>query len=116
LDWDAYKRICDRPEVWSRWMLDQTAELLEPELATRLAAGRPAAALAKPAGHHGDAATDMFLLDLEPATVRAIACAVRRAIAAGISTSGTRQRGLAGFGEAWREYEQAIGRDRVAPR
>lgn len=68
-------------------------------------AGAP---LAKPQGHKGGAATDMFVLHLDAAAASAIAKRVEAAAAEGLETSGTRGRGLGGFPEAWREYREFI--------
>ncbi|CAN0537016.1 unnamed protein product [Scytosiphon promiscuus] len=29
MEWARYKALCDQPDVWSGWMLDQCAELFE---------------------------------------------------------------------------------------
>ena len=29
MDWRTYKKLADQPEVFSRWMLEQTLELIE---------------------------------------------------------------------------------------
>lgn len=104
LDWDAYKRLCDTPDVISRWMLEQTAELLEGALRAELEATLSGPSLPKPDDHKGNAATDMFQLRLARQQVVAVHERVARAVVAGESTSGTRARGLGGFEEAWREY------------
>ena len=104
LDWVAYKRMCDTPDVISRWMLEQTAELLEGALRTALEHSLKGTPVPKPDDHKGDAATDMFQLTLTPEHVLAIHERVAAAVAAGETTSATRSRGLGGFEEAWREY------------
>ena len=111
MDWDGYKARCDSPEVWSRWMLLQTLELLSVEAEVgaplrRALAGEP---LAKPPGHKGGAATDMFELWLDEAQAEAVLGAVSRAVERGAETEGTRGRGLGGFLEAWEEYRRFIG-------
>ena len=108
LDWDAYKRLCDTPAVISRWMLEQTAELLEESLCAALESAMRHAPLAKPADHKGDAGTDMFQLGLEREQVLAVHARVAAAVQAGETTSGTRSRGLGGFEEAWREYAESL--------
>jgi hypothetical protein len=111
MDWERYKARCDEPGVWSRWMLNQTLELLDDPHAPDLAPLQQAllqalqtAPLPKPDGHKGDDRTDMFELKLEAAEIARILEHVRRARAAGRSTSGTSGRGLGGFEEAWAEY------------
>lgn len=104
MDWVAYKRLCDTPDVISRWMLEQTAELVEVTLRNALENVLEGAPIPKPDDHKGDAATDMFQLDLAPEQVLAVYERVAAAVSRGKTTSGTRTRGLGGFEEAWREY------------
>lgn len=104
MDWDTYKRLCDTPDVISRWMLEQTAELLDGELRGLLSSALLGEPLEKPGDHKGGGATDMFRLQLAVREVRAIHERVAAAVAAGECTSGTASRGLGGFEEAWREY------------
>jgi hypothetical protein len=113
LDWDTYKQLCDSPEVFSRWMLEQTSELLDGELSERLAGSLAGKPLDKPEDHTGGMSTDMFLLTLHATEADAIAERVAGAAAAGVTTSGTRGRGLGGFREAWREYSQYLSQARV---
>ena len=110
MDWDEYKSRCDSPQVWSRWMLGQTLELLsgDAELSAplhRALAGEP---IAKPPGHRGGDATDMFELRLDEAQAGAVVQRVRLAVERGAETAGTRGRGLGGFLEAWMEYRGFI--------
>lgn len=109
MDWPTYKRLCDSPHCWSRWMLERSAALLEahaePGLAASVRAALDAAPLPKPADHRGPAATDMFVLRLDTAAAQRI-----RAIVAGAAAAGERTaegRGLGGFVEAWDEYLRA---------
>jgi len=108
MNWSCYKRLCDRPEYWSRWMLEQCIELFEQQGETALSAALRAALqqppLAVPADHRGHAATQMFHLALPAAARQRALVVVQRAAAAGRTTSGTAARGLGGFVEAWREY------------
>jgi hypothetical protein len=104
LDWDAYKRLCDTPDVISRWMLEQTAELLNGALRVELENALKLSPLLKPCDHKGGAATDMFQLSLTTEQVQAVHERIVSAVAGGATTSGTRARGLGGFEEAWREY------------
>ncbi len=104
LDWVAYKRLCDTPDVLSRWMLEQTVELLDGALHNALQEALTGAPLPKPDDHKGGAATDMFQLTLTREQVLAIHAQISVAVVAGETTSATRGRGLGGFEEAWREY------------
>jgi len=109
MDWARYKALCDAPEVFSRWMLEQTLELLgDAHPAAALEATLRGAPLEKPADHRGGAATDMFVLALPITEVRAVVEAVAHAVARGETTGATRQRGLGGFVEAWSEYERHL--------
>ena len=117
MDWDEYKARCDSPEVWSRWMLAQTLELLsgDAELSAplhRALAGEP---IAKPPGHKGGDATDMFELRLDEGQADAVVARVRRAVERGAQTAGTRGRGLGGFLEAWMEYRSFIAAQHQSP-
>jgi len=113
MDWERYKAICDTPDVCSRWLLEQTLELVADDgLAAHLRADMARAPIDKPADHRGDAATDMFAMTLGHDEVAALRRRVEQAAAAGETTSATRGRGLGGFIEAWREYEQFLERRR----
>ena len=105
MDWERYKQLCDQPNVFSRWMLQQTIELLgEGPVADALAGAMRVPALEKPCDHRGGPATDMFVLELEAAARRAVLDLVVVAREAGTSTQATSGRGLGGFVEAWSEY------------
>ncbi len=112
VDWSTYKARCDSPEVWSRWMLLQTLELLDdnPGVGGTLRRALAAKPLAKPPGHKGGAPTDMFELWMSLAQAETVVDAVRRAVARQAETSATRGRGLGGFLEAWTEYREFIAR------
>ena len=114
MDWERYKARCDSPEVWSRWMLGQTLELLsgDAELSAPLHRALAGEAIAKPPGHRGGGATDMFELRLDQAQADAVVARVRRAVERGAETEGTRGRGLGGFLEAWMEYRGFIAAQR----
>ena len=103
MDWQRYKTLCERPDVMSRWMLNETAALVPKRLRTALRATLTTVPLAKPSDHKGGADTDMFVLDAE-APVAAIAAAVAQAAACGARTR--QGRGLGGIVAAWREVDQ----------
>ena len=115
LDWQRYKELCDRPTVFSRWMLEQTRELVDGPLAEALDVMLDGPPLARPAGHRGGRPTDMLELRLSLDQCRAIQRSVAGAVARGVTTSGTRSRGLGGFLPAWQEcVEHLAGKaDRV---
>ena len=104
MNWTSYKALCDRPDVWSRWMLEQTRELLDGPARLCLAAALARSPLPKPADHKGGPATDMLVLQLTGQRRREVLEAVRCAVSAGRTTSAPRDRGLGGFVESWQEY------------
>ena len=107
VDWPDYRRLCDRPDVVSRFLLEQTAELLTDDgLAKRLEGVLATTPIEKPEGHRGPPASDMFVLDLDVDDVAAVATELQRALAAGRTTSATEVRGLGGFLAAWLEIER----------
>jgi hypothetical protein len=109
MDWARYKALCDSPDVCSRWMIEQTLELLgDADPAPALRAALDGMPLEKPSDHRGGGPTDMFLLALSLDQVRSIRAAVAAAAAAGQTTSATRSRGLGGFIEAWDEFQRHL--------
>lgn len=110
MDWNSYKRLCDSPPVFSRWMLEQTILLAQSrnvhcEPLQQALAG---SVIEKPDGHTGGSVTDMFTLDLELGYAAQIVALITQASAAGDATPATRNRGLGGFLEAWREYAEFL--------
>ncbi|MEM1230789.1 MAG: hypothetical protein AAGI15_09650, partial [Pseudomonadota bacterium] len=107
MEWPCYQRACDRPERFSRWLLEQTRALLASaaaaEVATRplpaarldtldtaLVTALGGAPLPKPADFKGGPALDMLTLDW-PRTLAADALAlVRWAQDADVRTPATR--------------------------
>jgi hypothetical protein len=111
VNWQQYKARCDSPEVYSRWMLQQTLELLSDErVADRLLAALSGVPLQKPDDHRGGATADMFVLSLTLAEARTVLAEVAAAVARGATTTATRNRGLGGFVEAWGEYVRYLER------
>jgi hypothetical protein len=114
LDWERYKQICDTPNVFSRWMLEQTSELTSEVFSTVLRQTLQSAPVPKPDGHRGGAVTDMFELTLSQRLVDDIAGEVHDAAATSRTTSGTKDRGLGGFSEAWNEYAEFLKADSLS--
>ena len=111
MDWERYKQLCDTPDVCSRWLLDQTLELLDDSPAAhRVRQDLKNPPLEKPYDHDGGEETDMFRMSLSLPEVRSVRRRVEEAAARGTTTSATRGRGLGGFVETWREYEQYLER------
>ena len=115
MHWNEYKVLCDSPHVFSRWMLEQSVELLadDERLAGRLEAVLRGAPLEKPVDHRGGALTDMFAVALHLDDARAIERAVILAVEGGRTTTATKSRGLGGFREAWHEYTLYVERSRI---
>ena len=102
MDWVTYKALCDRPDYWSRWMLEQTALIVEQAGAGSVSAklrsayeGKP---LEKPADHKGPIETDMFALTLTKSERAEVVCALDSARWDAKLTNS------AGFVAAWLEY------------
>ena len=108
--WEAYKQRCEQPDVLSRWMIEQTAELLDEGLRDRLLAELARKPLARPAGHVGDARTDMFVINELSDVALAISETVDHAVRAGRCTTATAARGIGGFGDVWRDYAAYVKR------
>jgi hypothetical protein len=115
MDWREYKRLCDSPHTFSRWMIEQSIELVadEPALMLVLQQALTGQALEKPAGHRGGVATDMFVLRLDLDQAGAVYRRIRTAVHVGQRTTATRQRGLGGFVAAWGEYVSFLERATV---
>jgi len=109
MDWESYKKLCDQPSVFTRWMVTQTLELVAqlPER-KQLTAALATAPLEKPWDHIGDERTDMLTLGLSQAVVAAVFQAVISAENRDLTTRGTESRGLGGFSAAWREYLESF--------
>jgi hypothetical protein len=113
MEWDDYKRLCNSPQTFSRWMLEQCVELLasETQLRDALIGSMCAAPLERPSDHRGDPRTDMFEVVLVPDDARAIHRIIESAVREGRTTRSTKPRGLGGFEEAWREYVVYVERN-----
>ena len=105
IDWQRYKALCDRPDVLSRWMLEETATLLPGETRTALLAVVRGTPFPKPPDHKGGEATDMFAVDLPPDVVRSIVEVVHDAARRGLRTP--RSTKIGHFATAWRELQAA---------
>ena len=115
MEWQQYKVWCDRGNVMSRWMLEQTRELLRRAGAANLdrALGSRLARepVSKPDDHRGGPETDMFDVTLPSEDIGAVLAVVTEARDHGQATSGTKDRGLGGFVEAWAECLDWIERN-----
>ena len=87
----AYKQRCEQPDVLSRWMIEQAAELAEKPL--------------PPARSHlGDAHADMFVINDLSDVALELSDSVDRAVVAGRGTFATTVRRVGRFGEIWCNY------------
>lgn len=106
MDWSRYRTLCDRGDVLSRFLLQETLALLQQasrgELSTRVRAQLERAPLPRPPGHRAGPAADFFECDFTLAEARAILEVVASAQQRGERTTGGRH--LGGFTEAWQEY------------
>ncbi len=108
MQWETYKVLCDQPDHWSRWMLEQCADLMAQlqrhDLQALLEAALMQPPLPVPQGHRGPPATHMYKLQLNQSQRQAVLSAVEEAQRKGLATSQTAQRGLGGFVQAWQEF------------
>ena len=108
MQWDAYKELCDQPDYWSRWMLEQCADLMaqqqKADLQALLEAALEQPPLPMPLDHRGPPATQMYQLQFTRTQRQAMLLAVAEAQQKGLTTSQTKRRGLGGFVQAWQEY------------
>ena len=111
IDWQRYKALCDRPDVLSRWMLEETAALLPGETRSALLGILGGTPFPKPPDHKGGEVTDMFAVDLPSDVVRSIVEVVLVAAERGLRTP--RSARIGGFATAWRELQAAHEASRV---
>jgi len=102
--WEAYKRQCEQPDVLSRWVIEQTAELLDDDLRGRVLAELDAEPLPRPSGHVGDRRADMFLINDLGDVALSISVAVGQAVRGGRCTSAVTTLGVRRFDAVWRNY------------
>ena len=102
--------MCDQPEYWSGWMLEQCIDLLgqlhSDQLQAVLSQALQQPALPRPADHQDHRSTHMFRLSLSSQQRCDVLADLRRAKAMGLSTAASQKRGLGGFLEAWQAYAQ----------
>ena len=110
--WSDYKRLCDRPDYQSRWMIEQTLELAERAgkavLHNQLTNVLETQPLEMPSDHKGGRVSEMYKLELCPELRRQICELIVQAKQSNLITSST-ERGFAGFEEAWTEYYDYSG-------
>ncbi len=110
MDWVTYKSLCDRPDYWSGWMLEQSELLLsqldEQRLVLALRESRAEQPLDVPDGFQGPHHARMYHLSLPPIIRAEVSYAIQQAVEQGLTTPDTADRGLGGFAEAWREFAE----------
>ena len=99
--WEVYKQRCVQPDVVSRWMIEQTAGLLDAGLRGRLLAELAEKPLPPPRDHLGDARVNMFVTNELSRVDLEISDSVDRAVVARRRTSATTINGVGRFGEIW---------------
>lgn len=100
--WEDYKRLCERPDHFSRWALQMTAAAVsDPALRGALVNATRKAPLVKPADHRGGPETDYFQIDVAMHHVRLL---VEQLGVAAAETEGKQQRRLNHLRVVWREY------------
>ena len=109
MDWSSYKKICDKPNVLSRWLLQQTSAVCNTEIKQCLDSILRTVPLEKPKDHKGGEVLDMFQTDFSQSQVEDITAQVAAACDAGIQTTGPVARDYLGILRAWQEYERMLG-------
>ena len=104
MEWSAYRQLCDSPNVFSRWALEQSKTQLNTDLRDAIDAVLLKQHLEKPHGHKGDKRTDMFQLQLPPRAVNEIIECLNHAHELKKQTSGSVIRDYTGLIKAWEEY------------
>ena len=102
--WEEYKQLCDHPAVLTRWLIEQTARICDPNCSRVLEAVLETAPITKPAEHKGGVATDMFSSSLSRENIELIIEQVQRAVATGERTTGPIERDYTSIEKAWLEY------------
>ena len=110
MDWQTYKRLCDQPDYWSAWMIDQCCQLLQAsdvseatvvDQALRADLSRPF--LPQPLGHSGDVRTQMYQVTITPEQCQLLLGVIDQAAHQRAFSQNTQSRGLGGFAQACEE-------------
>ena len=113
MDWQTYKRLCDQPDYWSAWMIDQCCQLLQASDVSEATAvdqtlradlSRPF--LPQPADHTGDSRTQMFQVTITQEQAQLLLGVIDHAACKRAFSQDTQSRGLGGFAEACEELIQ----------
>ena len=113
MDWQTYKRLCDQPDYWSAWMIDQCCQLLQASDVSEATAvdqtlradlSRPF--LPQPPDHSGDVRTQMFQVTITQEQAQLLLGVIDHAAGKRAFSQDTQSRGLGGFAEACEELIQ----------
>lgn len=113
MDWQTYKRLCDQPDYWSAWMIDQCCQLLQASDVSEATAvdqtlradlSRPF--LPQPPDHSGDVRTQMFQVTITQEQAQLLLGVIDHAACKRAFSQDTQSRGLGGFAEACEELIQ----------
>ncbi len=108
MDWSTYKKVCDKPNVLSRWLIQQTSAVCGVEIKQCLSSILKTVPLEKPEDHKGGDVLDMFQTDFSQTKVQDIVAQVSAACDAGLQTTGAVERDYLGILRAWHEYERML--------
>ena len=108
--WEVYEQRCVQTDVVSRWMIEQTVELLDAGLRGRLLAELAEKPLPPPRDHLGDARVNMFVTNELSRVELEISDSVDRAVVARRRTSATTINGVGRFGEIGCNYAAYVER------
>ncbi len=110
MEWGEYKKLCDQPNVLSRWMLEQTAAVCDSTTSNQLQAIADTKPIARPTDHKGGPVVDMFLTNFSLSEVDGIIQRVAEAESTGAKTSGLLVRNYSGILKAWQEYGRMLNK------
>ena len=113
MDWQTFKQLCDQPDYWSVWMIDQCWELLQASDVPKALAGaqtlqmdRKKPCLPQPADHTGDSRTQMFQVTITQEQAQLLLGVIEHAACKRAFSQDTQSRGLGGFVPACEELIQ----------
>ena len=113
MDWQTYKQLCDQPDYWSAWMIDQCCQLLQASDVSEATAvdqtlrgdlSRPF--LPQPPDHSGDVRTQMYQVTITQEQAQLLLGVIELAACKRAFSQDTQSRGLGGFAEACEELIQ----------
>ena len=113
MDWQTYKQLCDQPDYWSAWMIDQCCQLLQASDVSEATAvdqtlradlSRPF--LPQPLDHTGGSRTQMFQVTITLEQCQLLLGVIEQAVRQNRVTQDTQSRGLGGFVPACEELIQ----------